>query len=211
MTEILRRFKNKLKKYAGKIGAWLIVKSSKSEMAYFGWKRLRWYEDVNGMWLVYYVCKDFPKSDEMPLGDNCVKINGRGGPRCGANQEANQSSRHQGTRKDEDIQPDEHQSQDESRVRHDRIVQDQCHEIFRARIHIAVQVNVSVDRHVFNLQPLTIENLRNRMKRFDIHDIEYRPKRMLFPHHVRKALAKAFADAVTGATAITLLIAGSMI
>ncbi len=69
------RFKNKLKKYAGKIGAWLIVKSSKSEMAYFGWKRLRWYEDVNGMWLVYYVCKDFPKSDEMPLGDNCVKIN----------------------------------------------------------------------------------------------------------------------------------------
>lgn len=49
------------------------------------------------------------------------------------------------------------------------------------------------------------------MKRFDIHDIEYRPKCMLFPHHVRKVLAKAFADAVTGASAITLLIAGSMI
>ena len=49
------------------------------------------------------------------------------------------------------------------------------------------------------------------MKRFDIHDVEYRPKRIIFTHHVRKALAKAFADAVTGATAITLLIAGSMI
>ena len=49
------------------------------------------------------------------------------------------------------------------------------------------------------------------MKRFDIHDIEYRPKRMLFPYNVRKALVKAFADAVTGASAITLLVAGSMI
>ena len=103
MIEILRRFKNKLKKYARKIGAWLIVKSSKSEMAYFRWKRLRWHEDVNGMWLVYYVCKDFPKSDEMPLGDNCVKINGRGGPRCGANREANQSFRHQDSCIAEDI------------------------------------------------------------------------------------------------------------
>ena len=45
------------------------------------------------------------------------------------------------------------------------------------------------------------------MKRFDIHDIEYRPKRMLFPRHVRKALARAFVDAVTGASAITLLVA----
>lgn len=45
------------------------------------------------------------------------------------------------------------------------------------------------------------------MKRFDIHNVEYRPKRVLFPHHVRKALAKAFADAVTGASAITLLVA----
>lgn len=49
------------------------------------------------------------------------------------------------------------------------------------------------------------------MKRFDIHDIEYRPKRMLFPHHVRKALKVAFIDAATGASAITLLIAGCMI
>ena len=49
------------------------------------------------------------------------------------------------------------------------------------------------------------------MKRFDIHDIEYRPKRMLFPHHVRKALAKAIADAIVGSSAITLLIAGCMI
>ena len=126
MIKILRRFKNKLKKYAGKIGAWLIVKSSKSEMVYFGWKRLRWYEDVNGMWLVYYVCKDFPKSDEMPLGDNCVKINGRGGPRCGANREANQSSRHQDSCIAEDILPEAHPSPDGSRVRHDRKVQGQC-------------------------------------------------------------------------------------
>ena len=49
------------------------------------------------------------------------------------------------------------------------------------------------------------------MKRFDIHDVEYRPKRIILTHHVRKALKKAFADAVVGASAITLLIAGCMI
>ena len=206
----LTRFKNKLKKYARKIGAWLIVKSSKSEMAYFGWKRLRWHEDVNGLWLVYYVCNDFPKSDEMPLGDNCVKINGRGGPRCSANREANQSSRHQDSCIAEDILPEALRYQTEAasitieklKV---RIV------IFRTRIQIAVKVNVSVDCHVFNLQPLTIENLRNRMKSFDIHSIEYGPKRVWFPRHVRKALKRALADAIVGASAITLLIAASMI
>lgn len=46
---------------------------------------------------------------------------------------------------------------------------------------------------------------------FDIHDIEYQPKRIIFTHSVKKALLKAFADAITGASAITLLIAGSMI
>ena len=49
------------------------------------------------------------------------------------------------------------------------------------------------------------------MKRFDIHDVEYRPKRILFTQHVRESLKKAFADAVVGASAITLLIAGCMI
>lgn len=49
------------------------------------------------------------------------------------------------------------------------------------------------------------------MKNFDIHDVEYRPKRILFTHHVRKALAKAIADAIVGSSAITLLVAGSMI
>ena len=49
------------------------------------------------------------------------------------------------------------------------------------------------------------------MKRFDIHDVEYRPKRILFTHHVRKAIKMALADAVVGASAITLLIAGCMI
>jgi hypothetical protein len=46
---------------------------------------------------------------------------------------------------------------------------------------------------------------------FDIHDIEYQPKRIIFTHSVKKALRKAIADAITGASAITLLIAGSMI
>lgn len=49
------------------------------------------------------------------------------------------------------------------------------------------------------------------MKKFNIHDIEYRPRRLWFPRHVRKAFAKAFADAVVGASAITLLCVGSMI
>ena len=46
---------------------------------------------------------------------------------------------------------------------------------------------------------------------FDIHDIESQPKRIIFTHSVKKALRKAFADAITGASAITLLVAGSMI
>ena len=49
------------------------------------------------------------------------------------------------------------------------------------------------------------------MKRFDIHDTEYCPKRMLFPRHVRKALKRALADAIVGASAITSLVAASMI
>ena len=49
------------------------------------------------------------------------------------------------------------------------------------------------------------------MKNFDIHSVEYRPRRIILTHHVRKALKKAFFDAVTGASAITLLCAGSMI
>jgi hypothetical protein len=49
------------------------------------------------------------------------------------------------------------------------------------------------------------------MKSFDYSSLEYHPKRMLVPRHVRKALARAFIDAVTGASAITLLVAGSMI
>ena len=160
MIKILRRFKNKLKRLPRKIGARLIVKSAKSGMNHFRWKRLRWYEDVNGMWLVYYVCKDFPKSDEMPLGDNCVKINGRGEPRCDANQEANQSSRHQDARKDEDIQPEAHPSPDGAASVTIEKFKVSAVVVFRTRIHIAVKVNVSVDCHVFNLQPLTIENLQ---------------------------------------------------
>ena len=46
---------------------------------------------------------------------------------------------------------------------------------------------------------------------FDIDEIEYRPKRIIFTHSVKKALRKAFADAIIGASAITLLIALQMI
>lgn len=49
------------------------------------------------------------------------------------------------------------------------------------------------------------------MNRFDIHDIEYCPKRVWFPRHVRKALKKALADAVVGACAVTSLVAASII
>lgn len=49
------------------------------------------------------------------------------------------------------------------------------------------------------------------MKSFDIHSIEYHPKRVWFPRHVRKALKAAFIDAFTGASALTLLYAGCML
>lgn len=49
------------------------------------------------------------------------------------------------------------------------------------------------------------------MNRFDIYSLEYRPKRVWFPRHVRKALKRALADAVVGASAVTTLVAASMI
>ena len=49
------------------------------------------------------------------------------------------------------------------------------------------------------------------MKKFDIHNIEYRPKRVWLPRHVRKAFKAAFIDAVTGASVLTLLYAGCML
>lgn len=49
------------------------------------------------------------------------------------------------------------------------------------------------------------------MKSFDIHSIEYRPKRVWFPRHVRKVLKRALADAIVGASAVTSLIAASII
>lgn len=49
------------------------------------------------------------------------------------------------------------------------------------------------------------------MKNFEIHDVEYRPRRILFPRHIRKDLAKAVTDAVVGASAVTLLVTCSII
>lgn len=49
------------------------------------------------------------------------------------------------------------------------------------------------------------------MNRFVIYSLEYRPKQVWFPRHVRKALKKALADAIIGASAITSLVAASMI
>lgn len=49
------------------------------------------------------------------------------------------------------------------------------------------------------------------MNDFDIQSFEYSPKKIWLTHHVRQALMKALVDAVVGATAITLLIACSML
>lgn len=48
------------------------------------------------------------------------------------------------------------------------------------------------------------------MNSFDIYSVEYQPKRIIFTHEVRKALKKAFADAIVGAFATTLLVASCM-
>lgn len=118
---------NKRKRILRKIAAHILTSQAKSGMEKFGWKRLRWYEHTNGLWLVYYVCMDFPKSEEMPLGDNCIEINGRGSPRDNGNQEATESSRRSDSDTDEDIRTVPHPSQDGSRDHHDRTIQDQCH------------------------------------------------------------------------------------
>lgn len=72
MRKFLWKLNNKRKRILCKIAAWILTSQAKSGMEMFGWKRLRWYEHTNGLWLVYYVCMDFPKSEEMPLGDNCI-------------------------------------------------------------------------------------------------------------------------------------------
>lgn len=48
------------------------------------------------------------------------------------------------------------------------------------------------------------------MNSFDIYSVEYQPKRIFFTREVRKALKKAFADAIVRAFAITLLVASCM-
>jgi len=133
--KILTKIKNKLKRLPRKIGAWLIVKSAEPEMDRFGWKRFRWHEDVNGMILVYYVCKKFPKFGAMPPGDNCIRINDCNGPRCNASQEANQPSRRSDSSTVEDIQTVQHLSPNETRVRLDRKAQDQDHDTLHTHKH----------------------------------------------------------------------------
>ena len=116
---------NKKKRLLLKIAARIIVSQKKPGMDYFGWKTCRWLMDVNGVFLVCYLCKDFKRTYDVPFGDNSVQINGKGGLRCNGNQESSESSRHPVPCIAEDIQKARHPSQGENRDSHDRTVQDQ--------------------------------------------------------------------------------------
>lgn len=127
MRKFLWKLNNKKKRLLCNFAAWILTSRAKAEMEMFGWKRLRCYKHVNGLWLVYYVCTDFPKSEEMPLGDNCIEINGRGDPHYNGNQKATGLSRRPDSDTAEDIRTAPHPSQDGIRDHHDRTVQDHCY------------------------------------------------------------------------------------
>ena len=124
MGKFLWKLNNKRKRMLRKFAAWILTSQAKSEMEKFGWNTLRGLIDVNGVFLVYYVCKEFKDTYNVPFGDNSVTLNGKRGLRDNGNQEATESFRRSDSDTDEDIQKAQHPSQDGSRDRHDRTVQD---------------------------------------------------------------------------------------
>lgn len=77
IKKLLWKISNKKKRLLLKIAAHIIVNQEKPVMNHFGWETLRWLMNVNGVFLVFYVCKDFKRTYDVPFGDNSVKIKGK--------------------------------------------------------------------------------------------------------------------------------------
>ena len=75
IKKLLWKLGNKKNRLLLKIAARIIVSQEKPGMDYFGWKTCRWLMDVNGVFLVCYLCKDFKRTYDVPFGDNSVQIN----------------------------------------------------------------------------------------------------------------------------------------
>ncbi len=123
--KIFLKLKNKVRRNLRRFAAWILVKLAKTNMKEFGWESLRWLEDAGGMYLMYYVCKEFPMPKDFPPADNVITVKNGGGPRCNANKEANQPSRRSDSSTVEDIQTVPHPSPAENRDRHSRTVPNQ--------------------------------------------------------------------------------------
>ena len=85
IKKLLWKLNNKKSSLLLKIAARIIVSQEKPVMDNYGWKTYRWLMDVNGVFLVFYLCKDFKGTYDVPFGDNSVKINGKCGLRCNGN------------------------------------------------------------------------------------------------------------------------------
>ena len=129
--KIFLKLKNKVRRNLRRFAAWILVKLAKTNMKEFGWDSLRWLEDAGGMYLMYYVCKEFPMSKDFPPADNVITVKNGGGPRCNAKQEASQPSRHPDCCRAEDIRTVPHPSQAEIHGRQCRTVQGQGRDIQR--------------------------------------------------------------------------------
>ena len=76
MKKFFWKLSGKKQRLMRRLGAWLIAKQARPVMDKYGWKTLRWLEPTSGLYVLYYVCREFPhtKPDKYPLGDNGFKI-----------------------------------------------------------------------------------------------------------------------------------------
>lgn len=76
IEKFLWKLSGKKMRLMRRLGVWLLAKQARPAMDKYGWKTLRWLESTSGLYVVYYVCREFPhtKPDKYPLGDNGFKI-----------------------------------------------------------------------------------------------------------------------------------------
>lgn len=123
MKKILSKTKNKAKRMLRKLAAWTLAKLAKPMLEKFNWQTVRWTEDVCGLYVIYYVCKNL--EDECR---SCINAH-KNETRYNGNQEALESSRHSVLSSTEEIQPQSHRTQEENRRYRNGKVQDQDHDI----------------------------------------------------------------------------------
>lgn len=90
-----KKIKNKIIRFRKNRIAKFIAKTELPMMEKFGFKNVRvTLGKHNGLWVVAFLCTDYPFGKDSPLnfGDNCIAINGLGECDLHASQQAHESS-----------------------------------------------------------------------------------------------------------------------